>query len=574
MVVRQFARAMFDYAFNKIVNPDATTIYDEDTHRLGAEDGDQSLRQCQREINENLATAKTSTYAMVKVSHFKTMDKLSTRKIILLQDEWRAADQILSEMEIEDKHVLHPDTLFEDFPISSNVQKALGIRQSSIDIALLREAREKPKGDGTNTTPPDKPPTASAAGGAGKSESNAKKTDIAPGELADVASQSNSGTRGMIPGDSARGPQKFDISDKAKPKPKATPLKCGKCDWLCPSRTHCKCTATPQARQRNASCKVCKGAAPPTVPKTDIEPPAPKPQGPHQGDSMTVHGMSFTWESDVGWLTDVSECEGDSEDEPSSSDNEDADESSGAARGQNSCSNLTPFVKTIGGPKSNDPIVYGSNRSVAAGGEDEDNVDLEGGQLKKLPSQVKVPEPSMLRKAASAGKTALLGVFPTGTDKPLVLNISSSLKAAANHTSRDPPPTGKRGGVGQLLARTNPLCREELSEERRTNSAFATQVDEQLEPHLLSKTPTSLVDPCFGEPPADAIRTLTTPIVGAGSQPQRAERAVKRERRGKKVQASLQPKPTATMGKTCTRWQPVRRGTNNKSQYSDGAGTP
>jgi hypothetical protein len=134
LVVRHFARATFDYAFSKLKDKSRGTVYDEDMKRLGREDGDRSLRDCQTQIYEVISEARTSSYAMVKVSHFKTFSQLSPEEVRQEMKAWEEADYAWSRMEFDDKHILYPQSLIEDFPIAKVVCRHLGLIQSCIDM--------------------------------------------------------------------------------------------------------------------------------------------------------------------------------------------------------------------------------------------------------------------------------------------------------------------------------------------------------------------------------------------------------------------------------------------------------
>jgi len=198
MVVRHFARAMFMYAYSKMTDVNATTVYDDDQRRLGREDGDHRLSDCLDDINSVLAQAKTSTWAMVKVSHFKNIAELNSHRIEQLKREWAEADHIMSMAEIEDKHLLHPVTFVEDFPISSNVAKALGLRKECIESIVAREKRNPPQDADDKRVAPLVQLDA------------ALRSQV--GEPADVASLSSTGSAENTRVDPACGPLQFDIS--------------------------------------------------------------------------------------------------------------------------------------------------------------------------------------------------------------------------------------------------------------------------------------------------------------------------------------------------------------------------
>jgi len=210
MVVRHFARAMFMYAYSKLNDVNAATVYDDDQKRLGREDGDYRLADCLNDIDSVLAHAKTSTWAMVKVSHFKNIKELNSHRIEQLKAEWAEADLIMSMAEIEDKHLLHPVTFVEDFPISSNVAKALGLRKECIESIVAREKRNKPQdADDKHVAP------LVQLGAALQSQ---------VGEPADVASLSSTGSAEDTRVDPACGPLQFDISGGDPPCERALEL--------------------------------------------------------------------------------------------------------------------------------------------------------------------------------------------------------------------------------------------------------------------------------------------------------------------------------------------------------------
>lgn len=197
MVVRHFARAVFVYMLSKLTNPEAGTVYDEDGKRLGREDGDKALTECLAQINEAIDNAPTSTWAMVKVSYFKNIKDLSSKQIKQLKKEWAAADAAMMEAEIGEKHILYPTTFVEDFPISSNVSRALGLSKECIAVALEREARAQPQ-DAANA------PLGSS------------------GKLADVSDPSSTGRAEDTCADPASEPVMFDISSDDESGPDTT----------------------------------------------------------------------------------------------------------------------------------------------------------------------------------------------------------------------------------------------------------------------------------------------------------------------------------------------------------------
>jgi len=173
LVVRHFARAVFLRFYKQIKSWDAGTVYSDDDKRKGLQDGDKSLSQCLAQINDEIANAPFSPWAMVKVSHFKNIKDLTPNQIKRLKKEWAAADKVMSEAEIGDKHMLRPESFFEDFPISSDVSRALGLTKECIDVALKREKLQYADFPAYRTTqgaPPSR-----------------------PGELADVRDPSSTG---------------------------------------------------------------------------------------------------------------------------------------------------------------------------------------------------------------------------------------------------------------------------------------------------------------------------------------------------------------------------------------------
>jgi hypothetical protein len=139
LVVRHFARAMFDYIRGKMSDKSHTTVYDADIKRLGKIDGDKTLDECRREIHDTISQAPESAYAMVKVSHFMHFNDLSKPAVKLLIEQWTRADAALSVCVITDKHVARPTTFFEDFPIASSVARALGVKTGIIDAMRKQE---------------------------------------------------------------------------------------------------------------------------------------------------------------------------------------------------------------------------------------------------------------------------------------------------------------------------------------------------------------------------------------------------------------------------------------------------
>jgi len=220
MVVRYYARAVFVYAFSKLKHSVAEaqgTVYDDDMKRLGREDGDHSLVDCLKQIEEKLANAPISTWAMVKVSHFKDVDKLKAWEIIRLKKEWEDADNAMKEAEISEKHIIYPETFFQDFPISSRIARALGIRQACIDVLLEREALEaaacsEHADEQCEAREPEPTHGSTAVTSPLGVLAQALVAEI-PGELADVASLSSTDTARDNCGNPASEPERFDISD-------------------------------------------------------------------------------------------------------------------------------------------------------------------------------------------------------------------------------------------------------------------------------------------------------------------------------------------------------------------------
>lgn len=132
MVVRQFARAMMQYCLTKMRDSEQRTFYDEDMKRLGHECGDKSLRECYNDVCETLAGTEISSYAMVKVAHFKDFSTIRKPRVRQEQREWQQAERSWSEMVIDDSHITHPTKLLRDFPIPCSVCRALELSEECI----------------------------------------------------------------------------------------------------------------------------------------------------------------------------------------------------------------------------------------------------------------------------------------------------------------------------------------------------------------------------------------------------------------------------------------------------------
>jgi hypothetical protein len=524
MVVRHFARAVFVYAYGKLRDQDAGTAYDDDMKRLGREDNDRSLRECLDQINEVLATATTSTWAMVKVAHFKSIKNLKSKQIVQMQEEWQAADQILSMAEIEDKHVLHPTTFFEDFPISSNVAKALGLRKSCIDVAIAREKREKPQ------SYVDVLPSPLAELGAALLSQN-------PGELADVASLSSTGSAENTRVDPVSEPEQFDISDGDNT--------CGICGAeYCSSCGNCGCNGN------YPYCSTCDGGY-------KEEQPSQSSGIGRKGEKKVIAGLPFVYVSDErGWVSDTSDNEFLLE--IGESDCEDTGVPRGPSEVESRVGN-TKSVKTAGGPKSNLPNMHGG---PCSGGvqENDDAVDLEGGLGMPL-----LPPPGLRRT-----DTAMARVIAAAAAMPQVLNLTSLLQAPSSVTSRNPREMGRPGGVEQGLARTNCQGQGVNVTERRGNDGLPSQVGVNLEPHSFPKTPT-VQSTSVDSRTAGGSRHSHSSIVGRGSKTYGAKQTDKRDRKKNTSQAGRDPHPPATSSaESGSRWKPVRRGTRGKAHDKPG----
>jgi len=178
MVVRHFARAVFVHMLAKLQDKSSTTIYDDEDKRLGKVDGDRKMYECLTDIDEWIAGAVTSAYAMVKATNFRNFDKLSRTEVEQMQVDWTVADQIMSEVEITEKHMLYPASFIEDYPIPVSVCKALGFRQECLDAAPKRIREEVPLGVDVLELP-------------------------APGKLADVSDPTTAANTGCTRVDSA-----------------------------------------------------------------------------------------------------------------------------------------------------------------------------------------------------------------------------------------------------------------------------------------------------------------------------------------------------------------------------------
>lgn len=504
MVVRHFARAVFMYAFSKLKDSNAGTAYDDDMKRLGREDNDRTLRECLNQINEVLATAKTSTWAMVKVAHFKSINKLSKNQIVQMQKEWEAADDALSVAEIEDKHVLHPATFFEDFPISSNVSKALGLRKSCVDVAIAREKRDMPQ-DHVDARP--KPFAVLAA--------ELLSQDL--GEPAEVASLSSTGSAENTRADPVREAEQFDIS-------------CGD-----PPCENAQSSGIGQVGGR-----ITVGGFP-----------------------LVYVDHVRGWVSDCSDNELASSCENE-EFRIEIKDCEETGVPSGASGDEYQTGNIDGDVKTAGGPKPNNSNMHELPCSGGVINKD-DTVDLEGGlgNVVPPPGLERSDKYSVVNTIFMPIKTRTLSSVAAMPRK--VLNLSSLVQTPSSVTSRDPREMGKPGGVEQGLARTNCQGKDVNVTERRGNNQSPAEVGVNLEPHLSPKTPTVQSDHGInGSQAAGGSRHSQCPIKGKGRQTYGAKNADKRDhRRAGTIAGTSIPVPTSSqeVAASGSRWKPARRGT-------------
>jgi hypothetical protein len=489
MVVRHFARAVFVYAYGKLKDQDAGTAYDDDMKRLGRQDNDRSLRECLDHINEVLATAKTSTWAMVKVAHFKSIKKLKSHQIEQMQEEWHAADEILSMAEIEDKHVLHPTTFFEDFAISSNVAKALGLRKSCIDVAIAREKREKPQ------CCIDVQPTPLGVLGAALLSQN-------PGELADVASLSSTGSAEDTRVDPTSEPERFDISDGDAP---------------------CEPSQSPGIGQ--------------------------------VGEKKVIAGLPFVYVSDDrGWVSDTSDNEFLLE--VGESDSEDVGVPRGAGAEENRTGN-TESVKTAGGPKSNHSNMQGWPCSgvVAENGE---TVDLEGGLGMPL-----LPPPRLRRSDTTSARAlaAVAAVVPQTLSLSSLLQAAPSV--TSRNPGKMGKPGGVEQGLARTNCRGQGV---NVTERRGNDGPPSqVGVNLEPHPFPKTPTVLSPQARLTEQAAAGGSRHSQCSIVGRGSKTYGAKQTDKRDRKGNKSQAGHDPLPPATSSNERLRWKPTRRGTSTNS---------
>jgi len=503
MVVRHFARAVFMYAYGKLKDSDAGTAYDDDMKRLGREDNDRSLRDCLDQINEVLATATTSTWAMVKVAHFKSINKLNKHQIVQMQAEWEAADSMLSMAEINDKHVLYPATFFEDFPISSNVSKALGLRKSCVDVAIAREKRDTPQ---CHVDAQPKPLVVLAA----------ELLSQSLGEPAEVASLSSTGSAGNTRVDPVRKPEQFDIS----------------------------CGDPPGSEIGQVGGRITVGG----IPLVYVD---------------HVRGwVSDCSDNELATLslsTDSEECRIEVKD------CEETGVPSGASEEEYQTGNIEGDVKTAGGPKPNNSNMHELPCSGGVTNND-DSVDLEGGlglPLIPPPGLERSDTYSVVNTIYMPIKTRSLSSVAAMPCK--VLNLSSLVQAPSSVTSRDPREVGKPGGVGQGLARTNCQGQDVNVTERRGNDRSPAEVGVNLEPHPFPKTPTVQFDHGInGSQAAGGSRHSHSSIKGRGSKTYGAKQADKRDHgRARPIARTGIPVPTTSQEVAAlgSRWKPTRRGT-------------
>jgi len=143
MFVRGYARCVFEFAYKELSCMSMNTVYSDDDKRLGKVDGDKSLAQCREEIHDILANTEVSSYAMVKVAHFKDFHELKPKQIKKEMEAWRHADELMKEAEIDHKHLVYPHTFFEDYPIGECVGKASDLRESCMDVLKERAQFER-----------------------------------------------------------------------------------------------------------------------------------------------------------------------------------------------------------------------------------------------------------------------------------------------------------------------------------------------------------------------------------------------------------------------------------------------
>jgi O-acetyl-ADP-ribose deacetylase (regulator of RNase III) len=132
MVSRQACRALFVYAFQR-AGRGAVTLYSDDQHRLGREDGDQLLVDCLGDVLNNVS-ADVSPYAMVKAAHFADFYNMKPGDVKAEKEEWVKAEQTWASLELTDELCASIDTLLTSFPVGERVADALGFRQEAIAI--------------------------------------------------------------------------------------------------------------------------------------------------------------------------------------------------------------------------------------------------------------------------------------------------------------------------------------------------------------------------------------------------------------------------------------------------------
>lgn len=529
MVVRHFARAVFMYAYGKLKSQaaKATTMYEEDLKRLGKEDGDFTLAECLDQINEALSVAPTSTWAMVKVSHFKSINKLNTKKIRSLQREWAEADQMMSVAEIDDKHILYPTTFFQDFPISSNIMKALGVRNDCIAAALEREQEQRKQDKDDSDTSSD------------DGESGGRDDDGQDGP-----------PRGpfFVPK-----PPRGGLSSPPPPPPPSS--------IRTENVRHFVGIPPPPPPQWPVT-----GILPPPPPRSGASPlpqlPELLPSPPERSEQQSLR--------DPGELAEVVRLSS-----SGSGGNTPVDAARDASLSEGAALPSGPSmvecrdgnsegVKTAGGPKPNPPNVCGGLRSDDANINDVP-VDLEGGLQTPL---CPAPPPPGLQRSET-----LLEIFRPVQNSltavaalPQVLNLTS-LVAPSSVTSREPGKIqGQPGLVGRRLARTNGRGQGVVVSERRGNSQSPAEVG-VIEPHSSPKTSTEPRDRVNGPSAAGGSRSPHCPIVGQGSESHGAEKADRRDRRssasnagGSAAVPSRPPRARSGGGAGGPRWKPTRRG--------------
>jgi len=151
MVVRQFARMVFEFAYSMVLQKEATAIFSESYKYLEDENGQHELQgtklsACYEEILEGIANAPCSGLVMVKVAHFKTFHDLARKDIEEEAREWEQAEECWSTASIDWAHLVYPSSLIETFPISLRVADALGLQDACLAV-IRAKATSAPKND-------------------------------------------------------------------------------------------------------------------------------------------------------------------------------------------------------------------------------------------------------------------------------------------------------------------------------------------------------------------------------------------------------------------------------------------